>query len=138
MLITLHILKSQEKKLYDSESYKTWQSLTEDEKYESYIVILNAFTMLQKLYKDSIAREETIMADLEYTNNFLEKKYYPKFGINANVYAGLTQELRADCFTTLNFNIYFLQGRFYFSPNVYFKFFDKLGGGIGIGLGFNF
>lgn len=115
-----------------------WDSLSEYDKWVSFRDTYNAYQDMKDLYNKSIDRENILISDLEKTTKLLKNKWYPKFGFNINLQAGLDQRLNIDVYTNLNFLKYFLEGRAFFLFGGGIKFYNAIGGDINIGIGFNF
>ncbi len=129
-------MNGQEIKNLDLDKYRdVWDSLSEDDKWESYKIAYQSYNDLYKLYQNMSTRETTLINDLEKSNELLKKKFV-KYGIGLFVLGGLTQELRADVYTGINFDFFFLNGRVAISPMLAVKIYDKLGGSLGISFKF--
>lgn len=146
VLIVLVKNYSEELKLPPSKPNDKWFRLSDEEQYNILLSYATLAVEYRNQYFNVLEQYHSIQSlnnekdDILYSYEKIIKKLNRKnkFGFGFDLYGGLTQELRADVFTSLNFYFYFLEGRVCFAPGGYVKIYDKLGGGLKVGFNFNF
>jgi hypothetical protein len=130
--------RTDEVKKIPKEPPKEWYSLTDAEKYECFMEAIERVANLNRrlAYKIILLEDakETIIAQ----KKVIDKRFIPKWGFSVNTSLGLDYQLEKDFIVESQFYIFFLKGRLILTPSAYIKFFDNIGGGVGIGLGITF
>lgn len=133
ILMTVHLIGQE---INDNDK-KVWDKLTDSEKWESYKIAHNSYLRLKDLYDKKNDSINMLSDDLEKTNKLLKSKY-PDNGIGVQILAGLDYKLGVDCYAVLFYKKYIFYDKVYFQAGLGFKFYDTYGGGVNLGLGFNF
>lgn len=121
-----------------------WDKLSDTDKYKYFKAATDGLTEATKELekaKSSIEKKnnniDLLLDDLDKTNKILKNKWYPNFGFNLMILGGIDEKLNKDIYVNILCNKYFLHGRLKLDFGGGVKIYDKLGGSLVLGLGFN-
>jgi hypothetical protein len=142
MLITI-LLVSQEKNEIITDKDKTiWDSLSADEKWQSFKTEHNAYVNLKFINDNAGKREDKLLKDLEVSTSLLSGMQ-PKNGLSILAIFGVDyskkyQEIGFDSYVMLFYNHYYYLGpvQAYLQVGSGIKFFENYGGAVSLGFGF--
>jgi len=146
ILITLQI-NSQEINPLPKTPPQNLDNLSKEEIYNcAYEYYLQCEKLLNELNNAIENTEHEIKISEEKDNIILEyekliakyKKAQNKYGIGLSAYVGLTKELRVDSFVSCDIYFHFFNNHVSLVPGFYVKIYDKIGGGLKLGLAVNF
>jgi len=138
-VLTTSILSGQDLKEIPEETPKEWKQFNPDESWIYYYQLFQEYqkllTSYNELRSNSFDKDEIINT---YKERLLAtKSYYPTYGFAFNIMGGFDRSLEADIQAGIDFYIYTLKGHLFFPIGLYIKVYEKLGGSIKLGIGFN-
>ena len=145
MILIIVLLNAQEKNdIISDKDRSTWDSLSADEKWESFKIEHNSYVRLSVLYDKKDKREDILIKDLEKSTSLLENMQ-PKNGLEVSGIFGIDydkkhQEIGFDSYVFLNYSRCYYLGpvQAYIEVGAGVKFFENYGGAVSLGLGFKF
>ena len=123
----------------DEKTPEGWYTLSDDAQWMEYYWLYQEYTYMLEKYnrlKSIDLEKEDLIITYEKKIEQL-KSYIPRYGLGLYITGGLDKTLEADVFCGIDFYIYALKGRLFFPLGAYVKIYDELGGGLKVGIGFN-
>jgi|WetSurMetagenome_2_1015567.scaffolds.fasta_scaffold451499_2 hypothetical protein len=114
-----------------------WSSKSDKEKWEFYKSTFNISVDLLEMMNQKQVINDELSKDLTESNNLLNKLWYAKYGLGVSALVGIDKTLSIDVYTKLDLYLYFLKGRGFVNLSAGIKIYDSLGGGLSLGVGFN-
>jgi hypothetical protein len=117
-----------------------WYELSNEEQWLYYRESMIQLKAMIELAENNNSKKQDMINLLEENKNFLKhyKPFYPKWGFKISATGIIDKTLSPDVYVSGDALIFILKGRMFFSPGINIKFYDDVGGGINLGIGFVF